>query len=134
MFEVIKQEINNPFKPEVIDSTTIILKQRNPFVQMSRNYDGDLTQLTDEEAIGKVLADFHTEHYKDKIQESKILELELAFAQQKENFENKLNEISDQNTLIQEALFELTEVILSEDKEDGIDESNEQTDGVSDLQ
>ena len=55
MFEVIKQEINNPFKPEVIDSTTIILKQRSPFVHMSRNYEGDLTDLTDEEAIEKVL-------------------------------------------------------------------------------
>ena len=134
MFEVIKQEINNPFKPEVIDSTTIILKQRSPFVQMSRNYEGDLTNLTDEEAIEKVLTDFHTEQYRDKIQESKMLELELAFAKQKENFENKLNEISDQNTLIQEALFELTEVILSEEKEDGIDESNEHADGESDQE
>lgn len=142
MFEVIKQEINNPFKPEVVDSTTIILKQKSPFVQMSRNYDGDLTNLTDEEAIEKVLTDFHAEHYKDKIQEKKILELELAFAQQKENFENKLNEISQQNILIQNALFELTEEILSDDdpaeeeleEEGGADESDEHVDGESDQE
>lgn len=138
MFEVIKQEINNPFKPEIVDSTTIILKQKKPFVQMSYRYDGDLTKLTDEEAINKVLADFHKEHYKDKIQEGKILELELAFAKQKDNFESKLDEISNQNTMIQEALFELAEEILkneevpTEEEEGGADESDEQTDGDSD--
>lgn len=141
MFEVVKQVTNNPFKPEIVDSTTIVLKQSKPFVQMSYKYDGDLTNITDEEAINKVLEDFHTEHYKDKIQESKILELQLAFAQQKENFENKLNEISQQNMLIQTALFELTEEILNNEEpeeeleeEDGTDESNEQTDGTSDQE
>lgn len=133
--------INNPYKPEIVDSTTIILKQKSPFVQMSYRYDEDLTNLTDEEAIEKVLADFHSEHYKEKIQEGQILKLELEFAKQKENFEQKLNEISSQNTLIQEALFELTEEILSneevveeKEEEDGTDESDEQVDGEIDQE
>jgi len=150
MFEVVKQVINNPFKPEIVDSTTIILKQRSPFVQMAYRYDEDLSGLSDKEAIDKVLSDFHKEHYKNKIQEGKIIELELDFARQKENFEIKLSEISGQNTMIQKALFELAEEMLKNEEpveseevpeesvdepieeEGGTDVSNEQIDGDSD--
>ena len=131
MFEVIKQEINNPFKPELIDSTTIILKQTNPFVQMSYKYEGDLTNLSDEEAIEKVLEDFYVEHYKNKIQEGKITELELEMAKLKEENEQKLNEISNQNILIQQSLFEIVELLLADETEDEADASDDNTDGTS---
>ena len=131
MFEVIKQEINNPFKPELIDSTTIILKQTNPFVQMSYKYEGDLTNLSDEEAIEKVLEDFYVEHYKNKIQEGKITELELEMAKLKEENEQKLNEVSNQNILIQQSLFEIVELLLADETEDEADASDDNTDGTS---
>lgn len=131
MFEVIKNTINNPFKPELIDSTTIILKQTNPFVQMSYKYDGDLTNLSDEEAIEKVLEDFYVEQYKDKIQEGKIAELELEMAKLKEENEQKLNEISNQNILMQQSLFEIVELLLAEETEDEADASDDNTDGTS---
>ena len=131
MFEVIKQEINNPFKPEVIDSTTIILKQRSPFVQMSYKYEGDLTNLSDEEAIEKVLEDFYVEHYKNKIQEGKITDLELEMAKLKEENEQKLDEISNQNILTQQSLFEIVELLLADEAEDEADASDDNTDGTS---
>lgn len=134
MFEVIKNTINNPFKPEIVDSTTIILKQSQPFVQMSYKYDGDLTKLTDKEAIEKVLEDFHAEHYKDKIQEGKITDLELELAKLKKDNEQKLNDISNQNNLMQQSLFEIVEMLLGEETEDGTDESNDNVDGVSDTE
>ena len=130
MFEVIKNTINNPFKPELIDSTTIILKQTSPFVQMSYKYDGDLTNLSDEEAIEKVLEDFYVEQYKDKIQEGKIAELELEMAKLKEENEQKLNEISNQNILMQQSLFEIVELLLAEETEDEADASDDNTDGT----
>lgn len=131
MFEVIKQEINNPFKPELIDSTTIILKQTNPFVQMSYKYEGDLTNLSDEEAIEKVLEDFYVEHYKNKIQKGKITDLELEMAKLKEENEQKLNEVSNQNILIQQSLFEIVELLLADETEDEADASDDNTDGTS---
>ncbi len=131
MFEVIKNTINNPFKPELIDSTTIILKQTNPFVQMSYKYEGDLTNLSDEEAIEKVLEGFYVEHYKNKIQEGKITDLELEMAKLKEENEQKLDEISNQNILIQQSLFEIVELLLADETEDEADASDDNTDGTS---
>ena len=131
MFEVIKQEINNPFKPELIDSTTIILKQTNPFVQMSYKYEGDLTNLSDEEAIEKVLEVFYVEHYKNKIQEGKITDLELEMAKLKEENEQKLNDISNQNILMQQSLFEIVELLLADGTEDEADASDDNPDGTS---
>lgn len=129
MFEVIKQEVNNPFKPEIIDSTTIVLKQSKPFVQISYKYEGDLTGLTDDEAINKVLEDFYEEHFNEKIQEGKVTELELAFAKQKENLEQQLNDLGLQNELISQALFEITELLMVEEDEPADEEpedSNEE--------
>ena len=131
MFEVIKNTINNPFKPELIDSTTIILKQTNPFVQMSYKYEGDLTNLSDEEAIEKVLEDFYVEHYKNKIQKGKITDLELEMAKLKEENEQKLNEVSNQNMLMQQSLFEIVELLLADGTEDEADASNDNPDGTS---
>ena len=131
MFEVIKNTINNPFKPELIDSTTIILKQTNPFVQMSYKYEGDLTNLSDEEAIEKVLEDFYVEHYKNKIQKGKITDLELEMAKLKEENEQKLNEISNQNMLMQQSLFEIVELLLADGTEDEADASDDNPDGTS---
>ena len=131
MFEVIKNTINNPFKPELIDSTTIILKQTNPFVQMSYKYEGDLTNLSDEEAIEKVLEDFYVEHYKNKIQEGKITDLELEMAKLKEENEQKLDEISNQNMLMQQSLFEIVELLLADETGDEADASDDNTDGTS---
>ena len=131
MFEVIKNTINNPFKPELIDSTTIILKQTNPFVQMSYKYEGDLTNLSDEEAIEKVLEDFYVEHYKNKIQKGKITDLELEMAKLKEENEQKLNEVSNQNMLMQQSLFEIVELLLADGTEDEADASDDNPDGTS---
>ena len=59
MFNVTTQTFNNPLEPDEIKSTNIILKQTSPFVQMSYKYEGDLTNLSNEEAIEKVLEDFY---------------------------------------------------------------------------
>jgi hypothetical protein len=58
------------------ETSIIVLKSKAPFVQMSYQYDGDFSDLTDDEAISKVLDSFYNDNYKDKIQESKITELE----------------------------------------------------------
>jgi RNA processing factor Prp31 len=84
MFEVEIRTVNNPFKPELVESTTIVLRQKEPFVQMSYRYDQDFSQLSDEEAIQKVLDDFYSEHYNNKIQESKLTKLELEISHSKE--------------------------------------------------
>ena len=131
MFDVTIQTFNNPLAPDEIKSTNIILKQTNPFVQMSYKYEGDLTILSDEEAIEKVLEDFYIEHYKNKIQEGKIAELELEMAKLKEENEQKLNEISNQNILTQQSLFEIVELLLADETEDEADASDDNTDGTS---
>ena len=131
MFDVTIQTFNNPLEPDEIKSTNIILKQTNPFVQMSYKYEGDLTDLTDEEAIEKVLEDFYVEHYKNKIQEGKIAELELEMAKLKEENEQKLNEISNQNMLMQQSLFEIVELLLADETEDEADASDDNADGTS---
>jgi len=109
MFEVIKQTMSNPFKPEIIDSTTIVLKQSKPFVQMSYKYEGDFSKLTDQEAINKVLEDFYKENYKDKLHEGKLTDLELEVARIKE--QNKAYEF--QSDLVAQSIIELTEVVLA---------------------
>ena len=43
MFTVDKRTIKNPFKPEIIDNTTITLQQAKPFVQMRYKYEGDVS-------------------------------------------------------------------------------------------
>lgn len=143
MFEVVRTDRNNPFKPEIIDSTVITLKQKEPFVQMTRKYDGDFMNLTDEEAINKVLDDFYSENYNDKIQEGKLTELELDIAQTKETIEEQLSDLIFQNELTSQAVIELTEILLSnvegteeeiEDNADATDETEEsevETDGSS---
>ena len=130
MFDVTIQTFNNPLEPDEIKSTNIILKQTNPFVQMSYKHEGDLTNLSDEEAIEKVLEDFYIEHYKSKIQEGKIAELELEMAKLKEENEQKLNEISNQNILTQQSLFEIVELLLADETEDEADASDDNTDGT----
>lgn len=131
MFNVTIQTFNNPLEPDEIKSTNIILKQTSPFVQMSYKYEGDLTNLSDEEAIEKVLEDFYVEHYKNKIQKGKITELELEMAKLKEENEQKLNEISNQNILMQQSLFEIVELLLADETEDEADASDDNTDGIS---
>ena len=131
MFDVTIQTFNNPLEPDEIKSTNIILKQTNPFVQMSYKYEGDLTNLSDEEAIEKVLEDFYVEHYKNKIQKGKITDLELEMAKLKEENEQKLNEVSNQNILIQQSLFEIVELLLADETEDEADASDDNTDGTS---
>ena len=101
MFNVTIQTFNNPLKPEEINSTNLILRQKEPFVQMSYKYDGDLTNLTDQEAIDKVLEDFYKENYQNKEQSRKLTELELDIAKLKESN-------TSQYDLITQAIFELT--------------------------
>lgn len=125
MFEVTMNTVNNPFKNEIVDSTTIILKQKEPFVQMSYRYEEDLTDLTDDEAISKVLDDFYSEHYNDKIQEGKLAELELDVAKTKETLEEQLSDLIFQNELTSQAVIELTEMLFNDETE----ESEVETDG-----
>lgn len=84
MFEVTISTLNNVFKPEIMDKTVIVLKQAKPFVQMSYSYDGDFSKISDEEAIRKVMDDFYDSNYKDKIQDGKLLQLELLYLEQKD--------------------------------------------------
>lgn len=131
MFEVVKQTISNPFKPEIVDSTTIVLKQSKPFVQMSYKYEGDFSNLSDKEAINKVLEDFYKDNYKEKIQEGKLAELELEVAKLKQSSE----EYDFQNDILSQSVIELTEVLLkslesSEALDDETIDSVEETDGV----
>lgn len=95
MFDVTIQTFNNPLEPDEIKSTNIILKQTNPFVQMSYKYKGDLTNLSDEEAIDKVLEDFYSEHYSEKIQSNKVTELELELAKQKDSHKKESNKVTE---------------------------------------
>lgn len=126
MFTVDKRTIKNPFKPEIIDNTTITLQQDKPFVQMSYKYEGDFSNLTDQEAINKVLEDFYKENYQSKEQDKKLTELELDIAKLKENN-------TFQYDLITQAIFELTEAVLSESEVE-VDASNSDVDGVEDKE
>ena len=126
MFEVDKRTVNNPFKPELVDNTTIVLRQKEPFVQMSYKYDGDFSELTDEKAIEKVLEDFYKENYQNKEQSRKLTELELEIAKLKENN-------TSQYDLITQAIFELTEAVLNESEVE-VDASDSDVDGVEDKE
>lgn len=95
MFEVVKQPINSPFNPDIVESTTIILRQPKPFVQMSYKYEGDFTKISDEEAIDKVLEDFYSEHYSEKIQSNQITKLELELAKQKDSHKKESNKVTE---------------------------------------
>jgi Ran GTPase-activating protein (RanGAP) involved in mRNA processing and transport len=70
------------------DSSIIVLKSAKPYVQMSYQYDGDLSALSDEDATSKVLDSFYNEVYKDKVQESKITELELNQLKQQQDIDD----------------------------------------------
>lgn len=144
MIEVARSTVNNPFKPEIVDSTTISVRRKKPFFQASYTYDADWTKVSDEDAMQKVLDDLYEDTFKEKIQEKKILELELNFSKQKEMLEERLEGLSKQNDLITQSLFELTELLFSEEEtedevvveeenetteEEAADESNESTDG-----
>jgi hypothetical protein len=94
MFTVSITTMNNVFKPELIETTVIVLKSSKPFVQMSYQYSGDFSQLTDNEAIDKVLEDFYSDTYKDKIQEAKLTELELALLKQQQSIDTITEDLS----------------------------------------
>jgi hypothetical protein len=70
------------------DSTIIVLKSAKPYSQISYQYDGDFSTLTDDDAISKVLDSFYNDIYKDKIQEGKITELELNQLKQQQDIDD----------------------------------------------
>lgn len=76
------------------ETTIIVLKSTKPFVQMSYQYDGDFSTLTDDEAISKVLDSFYNDNYKDKIQEAKITELELNQLKQQQTIDALAEDVS----------------------------------------
>jgi hypothetical protein len=76
------------------DSSIIVLKSAKPYVQMSYQYDGDFSTLTDDDAIAKVLDSFYTEVYKDKIQEGKITELENAQLKQQQDIDDLKKDVT----------------------------------------
>jgi len=76
------------------DYSIIVFKSAKPYAQISYQYPGDLSTLTDDEAIAKVLDSFYNEFYKDKIQEAKIAEIELTQLRQQETIDALAQDVS----------------------------------------